>query len=108
MINLIEANAASMVLDSIKNIYRKEILDLINDFPGITDKELNKGLCWKPSVVSQHLGCLRRSGLVRSERAGKSFHYYAHLENINVMRLLVQQLATYFNGVDSLKLQRVA
>lgn len=108
MINLIETKAASMVLDSIKNIYRKEILNLINDFPGITVKELYKGLCWKQSVVSHHLVCLRRSGLVRSERAGKSIHYYAHLENINVMRLLVQQLATYFKGVDSRKLQSVA
>ena len=98
MINLNQVKAASMVLRSMTNAFCNRILEMINENPGITVKEIYKAMFLEQSVVSLHLGSLRRSGFVRTVREGHSIHYYADHENINMMRPLVQQLATYFKG----------
>ncbi|HYV94362.1 MAG TPA: winged helix-turn-helix transcriptional regulator [Chitinophagales bacterium] len=104
-LDLKKVKAAVMVLRSIRNPLRTKILALIDANPGITVSEIFSRMRLEQSVTSLHVGSLRRSGIVRTERAGKKIHYYADYENIKAISLLVNQLAKYYKGTRSKKVK---
>ncbi|HYV91182.1 MAG TPA: metalloregulator ArsR/SmtB family transcription factor [Chitinophagales bacterium] len=93
-----KVNEAAMVLRSMKNPLRQKLIKLIDEEPGIIVTDIFVKLRLDQSVASQHLAVLRQAGIVRTEREGKSIHYYIDHDNIKAISPLVDQLAVFFRG----------
>ncbi|GAA0776472.1 ArsR family transcriptional regulator [Roseibium denhamense] len=52
---------------------------------GVTAGAIANALEVRPNTLSTHLGALSRSGLVQAERDGRSIHYRADLDTMQVL-----------------------
>jgi len=94
-VDLKKLKAAITVLRSIHHPVRKIMLALIDETLGITVKQIYGTMRLEQSVASLHLAVLRKSGIVRTERAGNSIRYYID-DNIKAISSLANQLSGYF------------
>jgi DNA-binding transcriptional ArsR family regulator len=81
-----EIKRASLVLRAINHPLRRKILSLIKENERLTVTEIYTIMELEQSVASQHLGILRKFGMVTSERSGKYLYYCIEadvLKNIN-------------------------
>ncbi len=97
-LNFENVNSAAMVLRALRNKLRKRMLDLIEQKPGISVTNLFIELKLEQPVASQHLAILRHAGIVRTERDGKSIHYYIDEKNIEKISPLADQLAVLYKS----------
>jgi len=77
---------AAMILKSLNHKLRRQLIELILEGKKCTVTELYIKLRIEQSVASQHLGILRRAGIVSTERNGKNVFYtfnHQRLEDIN-------------------------
>ena len=95
-LDLKKVKAAIMVLRAVKNPIREQILSVIDKKPGITVTEIFMKLGMEQSVASLHLGALRKAGIVRTEREGKSIHYYIDSRHVRSISKLVNKLAIFY------------
>src|SRR5689334_17555980 len=93
-----KVKAAAMVLRAVKNRLRQKVLLLIDKNPGISVTRIYKELHLEQSVASQHLAILRQSGIVKTQREGKSIRYSADYESIKAVSALAGQLSVYFKS----------
>jgi hypothetical protein len=83
---------ASLVLRSMNNKFRKEIIGLIYEKEKVGVTEIYKTLKMEQSVASLHLSILRKEGIVKTEREGKSIMYSINQERIDNVLKFVNEL----------------
>jgi DNA-binding transcriptional ArsR family regulator len=77
---------ASLVYRAVNNKVRLQILQYLHDQCKMTVTELYVKLRLDQSATSQHLGVLRKAGIVTAERDGKCIFYsinYNRIEELN-------------------------
>lgn len=85
-------NKASMVLRSINNKLRQNILGYIYDKEKVGVTELYKDLKLEQSVASLHLSILRKEGVVSTERNGKQVYYSINHNRITDIKKFVEDI----------------
>jgi len=85
-------NRASMVLRSINNKVRQNILGYIYDKEKVGVTELYKDLKLEQSVASLHLSILRKEGVVSTERNGKQVYYSINNNRITDIKKFVEDI----------------
>lgn len=85
---------ATRVLRAINHKMRLEILYMLHVKKQLTVKEIHENLGVEQSVASQHLGILRKEGIVVVEKNGK-FRYYC----LNHQR--IQQINAYATALTA-------
>lgn len=73
------------VLRAINHPFRQDILRLLEENTRMTVTEIYVQLRAEQSVVSQHLGILRRPGIVQTKRDGKHIYYSLNRKRIQVI-----------------------
>lgn len=66
---------AHAITRALRHALRLQVLQLIQEKGRATVTELYVGLRMEQSVCSQHLGILRKVGIVNTERNGKMIYY---------------------------------
>jgi DNA-binding transcriptional ArsR family regulator len=77
---------ASLVYRAVNNKVRLQILQYLHDQSKMTVTSLYVKLRLDQSATSQHLGVLRKAGIVTAERDGKCIYYsinYNRIEELN-------------------------
>ena len=82
----------SLVIRALKHKLRQQILKLIHSKESITVTEIYVKLRLEQSVASQHLGILRRAGLVCTRRDGKQIYYSVNYERVKELHRLAFEL----------------
>ena len=85
-------NKATMVLRSINNKVRQNILGYIYDKEKVGVTELYKDLKLEQSVASLHLSILRKEGVVSTERNGKQVYYSINNNRITDIKKFVEDI----------------
>lgn len=85
-------NRASMVLRSINNKVRQNILGYIYDKEKVGVTELYKDLKLEQSVASLHLSILRKEGVVSTERNCKQVYYSINNNRITDIKKFVEDI----------------
>jgi len=93
-----KVKAAAMVLRAVKNPLRQKLLFLIDKNPGIIVTKIYQEMKIEQSVASQHLAILRESGIVKTQREGKSIRYFADYDGIKEVSVLTEDLSKYFRA----------
>ena len=83
---------ASMVLRSLNNKLRQNILGYIYDKEKVGVTELYKDLKLEQSVASLHLSILRKEGVVSTERNGKQVYYSINNNRITDIKKFVEDI----------------
>lgn len=76
-------NPASLVLRAINHKLRQKFLKIIHQNGKMTVTEVYVTLRLEQSLVSQHLGILRKAGFVRTQRNGKFIYYSVNYDFLN-------------------------
>lgn len=84
---------AAMVLRAIKNPLRQTILALLNEQKRMDVTGIYTRLNLEQSVASQQLAILRRAGIVKTEREGKSIFYSINKSRLSEIERLINELA---------------
>jgi len=84
---------AAMVVRSINNQKRKAILNLINEKQPIAVSEIYTTLRMEQSVVSNHLGILRKEGIVNGNREGKYIYYSINKSKFEKVMGIIERLS---------------
>jgi len=85
-------NKAALVLKAVTNKNRIKIMDFLRDKGRSTVTEIYIGLRLEQSIASQHLGVLRRAGVVKAIRDGKFIYYSLCDPRINRITELSAQI----------------
>ncbi len=91
-INITELKHAVSVLRALNHKLRQSMLHLLDEHNRLTVTEIFIKLRMEQSVVSQHLGMLRRAGLVHADRDGKFIYYSLNKERLDEVAELVSKL----------------
>jgi DNA-binding transcriptional ArsR family regulator len=76
---------AALVFRALNHKLRQQIIKIIDDNKKLAVTDIYVKLRLEQSVASQHLGILRKCGIVKTEREGKFIYYavnYARIEKI--------------------------
>jgi ArsR family transcriptional regulator, virulence genes transcriptional regulator len=74
--NQLAIDRAAAKLRALDHPLRNTLLTLIDNKPGIIVTDLMIAIRTEQTVASQHLAILKRSGLIYSEREGKTMKYF--------------------------------
>ena len=74
-LDYLNVKKASLILRSLNNKIRQQILKFINEEGKTNVTEIYVKLRLEQSVASQHLGILRKAGIVLTQRDGKFIYY---------------------------------
>lgn len=88
-IDYLQVKKVALVLRAINHELRYKILKLIDENKGIYVTQIYKKLKIEQSVTSQHLAILRRAGIVKTTRDGKTIYYTPNYARINEVMGLV-------------------
>lgn len=77
---------AARMLRAVAHPARIEIIELLVAEESLTVNEIKDQLGLTQSMTSQHLGILKNTGIVASEKEANACHYY--IQNKNVLKLL--------------------
>lgn len=91
-IDLQKVKKASMILRAINHKLRQEIMSVIDENGSSIVTDIYKKLDIEQSVVSQHLGILRRANIVVTSRVGKFIHYSVNHDRLVEVDEFVDQL----------------
>lgn len=99
-INLVGFNAgiiktASFIAKSVNNTFRQRIISLLLSNEQLAVKDLCGQLNTEQSIVSQHLALLRKAGLAKARRHGKTVMYSANERQL-------RELISSFNRICSM------
>ena len=81
-----------MVLRSLNHNLRQPVIKTIHENKRITVTQLLIKLRLEQSVASQHLGILRKAGIVSTERDGKFIFYSINSSRIDAINQYVKNL----------------
>lgn len=81
--NIAIIRGACETLRALNNRHRSRILNMLHVFQETTVTELYVSLRMEQSVVSLHLGILRRAGLVKCKREGKHIYYSVNTDTFD-------------------------
>ena len=84
---------AVLVLRAVNHKLRQRILKFLEENPDTTVTDIYIKLRLEQSVASQHLGILRRAGVVLTERGGKFIYYSLDEDRLAQISALVEELA---------------
>ena len=82
----------AMVLRSLNHNLRQQVIKTIHENKRITVTQLYIKLRLEQSVASQHLGILRKAGIVSTERDGKFIFYSINSSRIDAINQYVKNL----------------
>jgi ArsR family transcriptional regulator, virulence genes transcriptional regulator len=85
---------AAMVLRSLNHKLRQQIIKLIDEHKKLAVTDIYVKLRLEQSVASQHLGILRKSGIVKTEREGKFIYYTVNHQRIQNIERLAKELTS--------------
>jgi len=91
-IDYYSSKKAAMILRAINHKLRQHIIELIHEHKRCTVTELYIKLRIEQSVASQHLGILRRVGVVSTERDGKYVFYTINESRLETINKFVKNL----------------
>ena len=91
-IDYLQTKKAALILRAINHSLRYQILKLIDENEGIYVTQIYKKLKIEQSVASQHLAILRRAGIVKAVRDGKTIYYTPDYTRINKIMKLVTMM----------------
>jgi DNA-binding transcriptional ArsR family regulator len=92
-LNYADLRKSVAVLRALNHKLRQVILELLDEHGDLTVTEIFIKLRMEQSVVSQHLGMLRRVGIVNAKRDGKYIYYSLNSERMKQITDLVSQLS---------------
>ena len=87
-----ELKKAALVFRAVNHKLRQQILQLIHRKERIKVTDMYVRLRMEQSVVSQHLGILRRANLVETERDGKMIYYTINYNKIDQLHHVAADL----------------
>ena len=85
--------SAVLVLRAINHDLRKQMIDLLEDRGELTVTEIFVTLRVEQSIASQHLGILRKAGVVETRRDGKFIYYSLNKERLSYLAEVVKELS---------------
>jgi len=83
---------AALVYRAINHTLRQQMLQFLHQKQSATVTEVYVKLKLEQSVASQHLGILRRAGLVSTRREGKQIFYSVNYERVKELHRLAFEL----------------
>ena len=83
---------AALIFRAVNHPLRQQIILLLHQKQSATVTEIYVQLKLEQSVASQHLGILRRAGLVLAKRDGKQIHYSVQYDRLQDIHRLAQEL----------------
>jgi len=83
---------ASMIIRSIKNKLRQEILNMLEENRRMKVTDIYVKLNIEQSITSQHLAILRRAKIVNTERQGREIYYSLNFKQIQKVELFINKL----------------
>lgn len=83
---------AALILRSVNHKLRQQVIKTIHENARLTVTDLYVKLRLEQSVASQHLGILRRAGVVSTERDGKFIFYTINSSRIDAMNQFAKDL----------------
>ena len=90
---------AALVYRAVNHPLRQQMLHFLHQKESATVTEIYIKLKLEQSVASQHLGILRRAGLVVTRREGKQIFYSVQYERVKQLHLLAYELL-HKEGID--------
>jgi predicted transcriptional regulator len=88
-----EIEGAASVLRAVNHDLRQKILYLLEKNGKLTVTQVYEALGIDQSVCSQHLGILRKEGVVATEMAGKCRNYYIVLSRLQEINAYSKKLS---------------
>jgi DNA-binding transcriptional ArsR family regulator len=85
---------AALVLRALNHKLRQQIIKTIDEHKKLAVTELYVKLRLEQSVASQHLGILRKCGIVKTERDGKFIYYRVNYSRIEKIGQLASELVS--------------
>ncbi|OAV43100.1 helix-turn-helix transcriptional regulator [Lewinella sp. 4G2] len=92
-INFDELRAAVLVFRAINHDLRKQIIGLLENTPEMTVTDIYVALRVEQSIASQHLGILRKAGVVKTRRDGKFIYYSIQTERMAYLAGVIETLS---------------
>ena len=83
---------AALILRSLNNKLRQQILKIIDEERKITVTEIYVKLRLEQSVASQHLSILRKEDIVSTQREGKFIYYSINDKRVHTIERFVEDL----------------
>lgn len=91
-INYYNIKKVSLVLRSLNNKLRQQIIKIINENDKLSVTEIYVKLRLEQSVASQHLAILRKAGIVSTKREGKFIYYTINKQRVEAIDEFVSKL----------------
>ena len=91
--DLNELRSAQLTFVALNHDLRRQILSLLDSEEDLTVTDLYVRLRLEQSIVSQHLGKLRRAGIVTANRRGRNVLYQVNKERMHYLAEVVRHLA---------------
>jgi Predicted transcriptional regulators len=83
---------AALILRALNHSLRYKMLELIDERKSIPVTQIYKKMRIEQSVASQHLGILRRAGMVVAERKERNIYYSPNYARIDEFMKLVDDM----------------
>jgi len=90
----VSVKKASMIIRSVNHKLRQQILKLIEENKRINVTDIYVKLRLEQSVASQHLAILRKAGMVKTERDGKTINYSVNFNGIAAVASFTKSIAS--------------
>ncbi|GEM_PF-30780 len=87
-----ELRKAVLVLRALNHGFRQKLMNLLHKKGTASVSEIHKTLKVEQSVASQHLGVLRREGIVERERQGKFIYYSLNYDRLKELSSMIDQI----------------
>lgn len=91
-INYAESKKAAYAFRAINHGLRASILRLLDEQKRLGVTEIYHRLNLEQSVASQHLAILRRAGIVKTEREGKTINYSINKPRLTQMERIIKEM----------------
>ncbi|MDB5205191.1 MAG: helix-turn-helix transcriptional regulator [Flavisolibacter sp.] len=91
-VEMLELRKAALVYRAINHKLRQKMIQLIYKKEPVTVTAIYTNLRIEQSVVSQHLGILRRAGLVHAEKEGKHVYYTINTGRLEQLHSSAEEL----------------
>lgn len=83
---------ASMVMRAINHKLRKDILKLLLEHKKLNVTEIYVKMRLEQSVASQHLAIMRRAGILKTDKDGRTVYYLLNIDKIALIAKLTDEL----------------
>ena len=91
-LNYAELRKVVLVLRALNHGFRQKLMNLLHKKGTASVSEIHKALRVEQSVASQHLGVLRREGIVERERQGKFIYYTLNYDRLKELGSMIDQI----------------